>query len=311
MNTKLDINVPMITDLGGVAVHANFTYGVKTEVYESCLVVFNGIAYIFGGSNQRRQVSRVENCQLTNVASLNFEFKSGACASTTDTIYLCFRSENWKSCRKGSDPSSGFFVSMAESNFTHKYIRIAASPGEAQSYYYDMILVDKVFRELLFKWIYWPWGPSKIIIKPNYCHLLQKNGSPFGSIHIQELGHELKYRARVRIDVLFKKTILFTPPPLFTPVETTSFLVGMLLSTRNPTWLPNWTPNSTNGASQVDLTRPASVMEWLSLRINSLLLAEVWNEELNDVIWLIVMMKCLAIHKNRHSRSTAIGRSFF
>ena len=151
MNTKLDINVPMITDLGGVAVHANFTYGVKTEVYESCLVVFNGIAYIFGGSNQRRQVSRVENCQLTNVASLNFEFKSGACASTTDTIYLCFRSENWKSCRKGSDPSSGFFVSMAESNFTHKYIRIAASPGEAQSYYYDMILVDKVFRELLFK----------------------------------------------------------------------------------------------------------------------------------------------------------------
>lgn len=157
MNTKLDINVPMITDLGGdLAVHANFTYGAKTEVYESCLVVFNGIAYIFGGSSQRRQVSRVDNCQLTNVASLNFEFKSGACASTKDTIYLCFRSENWKSCRKGSDPSSGFFVSMAESNFTHKYIRIAASPGEAQSYYYDitniiLLILDKVFRELLFK----------------------------------------------------------------------------------------------------------------------------------------------------------------
>ena len=126
MSTKAELNVPIITALDGRVVHADFAYGASTEVYESCLVVFNGYAFIFGGSIETRQISRVDNCELSRVGSLDFDFKNGACATLMSSIYLCFRAENSKSCKKGRAPL-GNFSSIAESSFKHKYIRIAAS----------------------------------------------------------------------------------------------------------------------------------------------------------------------------------------
>ena len=127
MNTKFDSNIPLFTDLDGRNINANFHYGENTEVYESCMVLFNGQAYIFGGRIERRQISRVENCQLKSLALLDFEFNNGACASTASTIYLCFRSDATKSCRTGSDPK-GVFGSIEESNFPHSWTRIASGP---------------------------------------------------------------------------------------------------------------------------------------------------------------------------------------
>ena len=121
----------MMTDLDGRAAPANFTFGEhSTEVNESCSVLFKGIAYIFGGSNQKQQISRVENCQLRRVGGLDFDFKDGACAATASKIYLCFRADmDFKSCQTGNDPT-GIFEHIAESNFEHQYTRIAAGPSE-------------------------------------------------------------------------------------------------------------------------------------------------------------------------------------
>lgn len=142
MNTKAETNVPLITDLDGRSSRANFRYGVNTEVNKSCLVLFNGIAYIFGGSNKKRQISRVENCQLNRVASLDFDFKNGACASTTSgTIYLCFRDKtSGKSCHIGNDPMGRFDETIAKSNFEHFYIRLGVGPGESSNAYGCLLL---------------------------------------------------------------------------------------------------------------------------------------------------------------------------
>ena len=144
MNTKTETNVPLITDLDGRSSRANFRYGENTEVYKSCLVIFNGIAYIFGGSTQKRQISRVENCQLNRVASLDFDFKNGACASTTaGTIYLCFRDKtSGKSCHIGNDPMGSFDETIAKSNFEHFYIRLGVGPGESSNAYEYLLLTQ-------------------------------------------------------------------------------------------------------------------------------------------------------------------------
>lgn len=127
----------MMTDLDGRAAPANFTFGEhSTEVNESCSVLFKGIAYIFGGSNQTKQISRVENCGLIRVGGLDFDFKDGACAATASKIYLCFRADmDFKSCQTGNDPiGRPSFEHIAESNFEHQYTRIAAGLSEVNGF---------------------------------------------------------------------------------------------------------------------------------------------------------------------------------
>ena len=132
LNTRALSQPPMITDLDGRADLANFDYG-EGEVYKSCSTVFNGQAYVYGGWRQnqkQRQVSMVKDCHLTSVATLEFDFELGACASTDNTIYLCFDyyTSDTRSCRSSQTPM-GPFASISNSTFDHSIIQIAASPG--------------------------------------------------------------------------------------------------------------------------------------------------------------------------------------
>ena len=68
-----------------------FKYGENTEVYQSCSIMWHGELYVFGGDDNKRQISKVHSCGLYHYGTLRFPFNNGACANFNDErVYLCF-----------------------------------------------------------------------------------------------------------------------------------------------------------------------------------------------------------------------------
>ena len=136
LNTSALSKPPMLIDVNGQGGDlANFEYG-ESEVYKSCSIVFNGRAYVFGGWRQnqkQRQVCVIDECRLTRIASLDFDFELGACASTDMAIYLCFDyyTSETRTCRSGEIPTGPFSLT-SNSSFDHSIIQMAAGPCESE-----------------------------------------------------------------------------------------------------------------------------------------------------------------------------------
>lgn len=112
---------------------ASITFGIGTEVVDSCSVTWNNEQYVFGGQTNKRQISKIINCELTQIGELDFDFTSGACAATNERIFLCFgNDDDAKICRYGVDPLD-ITNKLPESNFGHRYTRIAAGQGKIDS----------------------------------------------------------------------------------------------------------------------------------------------------------------------------------
>ena len=54
----------------GESVAIDFTYGDQTEVRQSCGFMFQGVQYIFGGKNEKRQVCYITYNKLLNIYNL-------------------------------------------------------------------------------------------------------------------------------------------------------------------------------------------------------------------------------------------------
>ena len=71
-----------------------FTVDDRAEVYNSCSFVYNGEILVFGGWEDKQQVSRVVGCRLERVGSLPFLYRRPACASFSehgpDFGLICF-----------------------------------------------------------------------------------------------------------------------------------------------------------------------------------------------------------------------------
>ena len=142
LNTENALNIPLLTDLDGHVEKVNFRYGERTGVESSCSVVFNGRAYVYGGStgDSRRQISLVDSCELTRVGTLQFDMSYGACTSTGSAIFLCFDLAHTRTCRFGEDPT-GLFLLLQDSMFTHQEIQIAASPCKSRFFLLDKLML--------------------------------------------------------------------------------------------------------------------------------------------------------------------------
>ena len=57
---------------------------------------------VFGGVNESRQISTIDQCSLTRVGKLEFSFNYGACTTAHDQIYLCFGISAVKQCYTAS-----------------------------------------------------------------------------------------------------------------------------------------------------------------------------------------------------------------
>ena len=102
------------------------------EVYTSCGVTHENNYFIFGGGgNVMRQVLKLDNCGLTNLKPLPFNYIRGACGSSNGAIYLCFPDgyQNAKLGRRATSPL-GPWSAMEPSTYDHRYTAIAASQGE-------------------------------------------------------------------------------------------------------------------------------------------------------------------------------------
>ena len=88
--------------------------------------------YIFGGDSNKKQILQITGCSLTNIGTLAFNFKYGACANVDDSsIYLCFSlagGNEYRLCRFSTSPI-GTFERSALSHDKHWMIRIGSNNG--------------------------------------------------------------------------------------------------------------------------------------------------------------------------------------
>ena len=135
LNTDDGFRKPLLFDDEGRS-YPNFTmkFGENTEVWHSCSVTFRNRFYVFGGGNQKRQISEVTKCGLSRIGSLNFDHENGACSNVDDReIYICFDSnsdlESTKQCRSAVNPLEKF-TKIALSSYDHLNARTAASSSK-------------------------------------------------------------------------------------------------------------------------------------------------------------------------------------
>ena len=99
----------------------------NVQVSESCSVTWRNQFYVFGGSENKRQISQLTGCKLSLIGTLAFDHNYADCSiAGEDIIYLCFDYNDSKKCRSAADPL-GNFSEIPLSTFEHRETRIASS----------------------------------------------------------------------------------------------------------------------------------------------------------------------------------------
>ena len=110
----------------------------KTEAYDSCSVNWNNQLFIFGGRNEKRQISQLNGHKLVRVGSLTFDFTLGACSvMAKKIIFLCFSETKtvWQEyngssrCRRSSGPLKQF-SEITTSKYPHDSIQTSSSDSK-------------------------------------------------------------------------------------------------------------------------------------------------------------------------------------
>ena len=84
----------MMTSDGETLLDTSFEMTEYVEAHGSCMTSLNGIMYMFGGVQQKRQLSRLEGCEFDRIGSTQFDFSYGACGTFVENgkefALLCF-----------------------------------------------------------------------------------------------------------------------------------------------------------------------------------------------------------------------------
>ena len=134
LNNWYSFNVPLILDGKGQSKEIDFSFESGTEVLYSCSIVWRGEMFVFGGYNYKRQVSVVDQCQLTKKGDLPFDMTYGACAQRDNQeVFICFEnyfdSSTNRNCHRSNGPLEAF-SSMPSSINDHRQTRIAVTSGK-------------------------------------------------------------------------------------------------------------------------------------------------------------------------------------
>ena len=108
-----------------------FSHEDKTEVYHSCSLIWNNRMYIYGGADNKRKISKLNQYMLQIVGSLPFEFYFGACTNMADRkLYLCFSfsqdETTKKQCYWSANPLDDF-ESVSLASYVHGQTKISSS----------------------------------------------------------------------------------------------------------------------------------------------------------------------------------------
>ena len=138
LSTFYTTTLPVLTDSNGKKEELNkFMFDSNTEVLRSCSLTWRGEHYVFGGEKFRRQISKIEKCELKRFGELTFNFRQGACSNVADQfIYLCFNITGMKKCRKLTRPD-GESTEIGLANHFHAMTQIASSSSKIQIYFWS------------------------------------------------------------------------------------------------------------------------------------------------------------------------------
>ena len=103
-----------------------------TEAYASCSITWNNQLFIFGGLNNRRQISRLTGHKLERVGYLSFDHSNGACSVMANKfIFLCFNSDSsdYKRCRRSTGPVEQF-SQVVFATYDHQYTQTSCSDSK-------------------------------------------------------------------------------------------------------------------------------------------------------------------------------------
>ena len=108
-----------------------------TETYFSCFINWKNQLFIFGGENNKRQISQLTGHRLKRVGHLLFDHDWGACSVMANKyIFLCFNtgdSNDSKLCRRSTGP----FEQFTEQPFsTHDHTRIPQTSCSESKFMY-------------------------------------------------------------------------------------------------------------------------------------------------------------------------------
>ena len=100
-----------------------YEWGDSTEADESCSINWQNQLYIFGGSQLKRQISKLNGHKMERVGSLAFDHDYGSCSVMNNQfIYLCFGKvgeSDSNGCRWSTGPLESF-SETALSNYEHR-----------------------------------------------------------------------------------------------------------------------------------------------------------------------------------------------
>ena len=135
MNAYSGSNVAYSISPHGGYDRIDFEFGDNTEVYLSCSLQWQNLFYVFGGFDEKRQVSMVNGNRLERKGTLDFEFVEGGCTVLNQrTFVLCFGEPlNRDVCRQSNNPL-GSFTKLPNSNYDHWRTRIASFDGKNTIY---------------------------------------------------------------------------------------------------------------------------------------------------------------------------------
>ena len=109
----------------------DFEFGLNTEASYSCSLLWHNHYYVFGGKNEKRQVSMVRGNRLERKTTLDFNFNDGACTIFyQQIIVLCFDVDEGKVCRKSNNPLELFTKLPKSAKYHHRHTRIASFDGK-------------------------------------------------------------------------------------------------------------------------------------------------------------------------------------
>ena len=121
----------MLVQLDGQQEEAKcFERDDTTEVSESCSVNWQNQLFIFGGRNEKRQISQLTGQKLKRVGDLTFDHHEASCTvMASKYIYLCFSAADTKRCRRSIGPLKQF-SDIAISTHRHGAIQISCSDSK-------------------------------------------------------------------------------------------------------------------------------------------------------------------------------------
>ena len=119
--------VSVLTNLSGkTETNFGFTYEGGATVNTGCSLLWQNTYYMFGGYDNKYQIARLDDCQLTKIGDLSFSFYYGGCATVDDKVYICFDYDYGKNVCHSSSSPTGIFNSLTNSTYNHDGTKIAA-----------------------------------------------------------------------------------------------------------------------------------------------------------------------------------------